>query len=170
MPISSPFSADPNDVLGTLLGGAGLGYAALNVNRPLPGMGQLTSVGQNLMGTGNTLMQQGLTGALPSAFQSQIDQATRAKEAAMRQQMGNMGLANSTMAVQAENALRDQASALEGQLSLGLLKSGIAATGVGADLVMDAVKIYGSELNDLQKAMANFSRALAGGGQQTETV
>ena len=96
MPISSPFSTDPNDVLGTLLGGAGLGYAALNANRPLPGVGQLSNVGQNLMATGTPLMQQGLTGALPSAFQAQIDQATRAKEAATRQQMGNLGLAQST--------------------------------------------------------------------------
>lgn len=170
MPISSPFSTDPNDVLGTLLGGAGLGYAALNANRPLPGVGQLSNVGQNLMATGTPLMQQGLTGALPSAFQAQIDQATRAKEAATRQQMGNLGLAQSTMAVQAENALRDQSAALEGQLSLGLLKNGLAMTGVGADLLMESVKIQGDQLMDLQKAMMNFSRALAGGGQQKETA
>ena len=115
-------------------------------------------------------MQQGLTGALPSAFQAQIDQATRAKEAATRQQMGNLGLAQSTMAVQAENALRDQSAALEGQLSLGLLKNGLAMTGVGADLLMESVKIQGDQLMDLQKAMMNFSRALAGGGQQKETA
>lgn len=154
---------DPSSVLGTLLGGGVLGYEALNMNKSLPGVNTLMTGGQNMMNVGNTLTAQGLTGVLPPSMSAQVQQATDAQIAAQKQQFAHMGLSNSTMAVQAQNHVRDEAAALEGQMSMGLLKQGLAATGVGMGEVEDAIKIYGTQLADFEKSMMSFSRALAGG-------
>lgn len=154
---------DPSSVLGTLLGGGLLGYEALNMNKALPGVNALMTGGQNMMNVGNTLTAQGLGGPLLGWQRGAVQQATDAQIAAQKQQFAHMGLSNSTMAVQAQNAVRDQSAALEGEMSMGLLKQGLAATGVGVGEVEDAIKIYGTQLADFEKSMMSFSRALAGG-------
>jgi hypothetical protein len=149
--------------LGTLLGGSVLGYEALNMDRPQPGVNLLVGSGQNLIGMGNTLMTEGLTGALPAADRAKVAQNTEAAQARVRSQYAHLGLSNSTMAVQAENAQNDQAAKLEGEMSLGLLKQGMAMTGVGAGDIEAAIKIQGTQLADFSKAVRNFASALGGG-------
>lgn len=148
----------PAAAVGTL----GLGYDVLK-NQGNPNIGALGSTAsqENALGLQNQTYMQ--TGQLPPGLQQGITAQLGANQAAIKSKYASMGMSGSTMETQEMQSAQQAATQQHLNLAMDLVKTGIAQTGLSADLYGSIVKLQGSANDDMMKAVSNFAAALAGG-------
>lgn len=167
--------ADPFSILGdlgsfitpkTVLGGLGLGTAALMGNKQPTGYQQFSNIATPLAAQGQAMMQQGVSGQVTPGGQAALDTAAASAKANTKQTYANLGLAGSSMEADAMRGIDQQLAAQKYQMSQSLIKEGLAATGLSAGLFEQIMKINTAQDAEFLKAINQFALGFAGGTRE----
>lgn len=145
-----------------LLGAGALGADLLMGNQPLPAQGQVQQAAADQASVGRTLSAYGESGTLPAGLQDVINMNTQAGEAALNSQFGQLGLANSTMAAQGQQQIREAAAGQQAQLANQLLQQGAQYTGMSNQELNVLLQTQMQQDQALTQAIGGFAGALAG--------
>lgn len=145
-----------------LLGAGALGADLLMGNQPLPAQGQVQQAAADQASVGRTLSAYGESGTLPAGLQDVINMNTQAGEAALNSQFGQLGLANSTMAAQGQQQIREAAAGQQAQLANQLLQQGAQYTGMSNQELNTLLQTQMQQDQALTQAIGGFAGALAG--------
>jgi hypothetical protein len=160
-----------SDVLNTLgnyatpqnvLGGLGLGFAALRGNQPLPGQQQMTQMGTQLGAQGAQMTEQALQGNLPAGATAMLDQRQNAADAGMRSSMARMGLSGSTMEAQGLQSSAQQRLGDSFKMAQGMIAEGIKMSGMSAQMLEQIMKANVAQDDAFIQAVGKYSASLAG--------
>jgi len=153
-------------IAGPIVSGASLA-SSLNQKsgvNALPQGPQLQGQANQLQSIGNQLTSPLLNGtALPAGAQAEIDQSKQAQKAHLRSTFAGLGMRGSTEETTALNQVDQQSAAQTFQIAQQLATQGISAIGGANAVYTQLMQAQLQQDQALQKAIANFSSALAGG-------
>ena len=149
---------------GVLLGGALLGGEALFGNNTIPGLSAVQqTAGQEKALAGNLL--QGIqTGAVPPGAQAVLDQLTNSMKAKVQGQYASLGLSGSTMEAQDLAKVDQTVAGQKWNIINSLLTTGVNELGQAGTLDQQIMQAQVQQDQELQRAIAAFAGAVAGGG------
>lgn len=143
---------------------AGLGIAALEGNKQLPGQGQISGAADQLSAQGKQLESYLQTGQLPPGVQQSLTSAGDAAKAAIRSRHAGSGTAGSSAEQQELAAVDQQISTQGAGIAMQLLNTGVNETNLSAQLYSEIMKSALAEDQGLATAIGGFASSLAGGG------
>lgn len=146
---------------------AGLGVAALEGNKQLPGQGQISNTADQLSAQGKQLQTYLQTGQLPPGVQQSLTSAGDAAKAAIRSRHAGSGTAGSSAEQQELAAVDQQISTQGAGIAMQLLNTGVNETNLSAQLYSEIMKSALAEDQGLATAIGGFASSLAGGGGNT---
>ena len=103
-----------------MLPALGIGYSALQSNKPIPGEGQMQAYAQRMTQMGNQLTDPLMTGQLPPGYQSAFDRSKYAKMGISGSSMERSELANVPQQVETQKLQFAQSLATQGMQAMGL--------------------------------------------------
>lgn len=144
---------------------AALMMSMANQNKNAKGLGDaqktLSQTIQPVAQLGQQLISQYQSGQLNVADAKAINDWESAQLAQSRQYYAKAGLSDSSMAVQAEGQIHQQAQAMRDQALQNMLKVGLSAVGQASQPLTQLAQQQVSQDAALQQAMANFLMAMA---------
>ena len=159
-------------IAGPVVSGASLA-SSLNQKsgvNALPQGPQLQGQANQLQSIGNQLTSPLLNGtALPAGAQAALDQSMQAQKAHLRSTFAGLGMQGSTEETTALNQVDQQTAAQTFQIASQMATQGISAIGGANAVYTQLMQAQLQQDQALQKAIANFSSALAG-GTNTKTI
>lgn len=159
-------------IAGPVVSGASLA-SSLNQKsgvNALPQGPQLQGQANQLQSIGNQLTSPLLNGTpLPAGAQAALDQSMQAQKAHLRSTFAGLGMQGSTEETTALNQVDQQTAAQTYQIASQMATQGISAIGGANAVYTQLMQAQLQQDQALQKAIANFSSALAG-GTNTKTI
>lgn len=157
--------------LGAAIGAAGLGYQALQGQKPPAFTPQMKAQADQLSAQGQQLMSYLQSGNLPPGLKAGLDQATASAKAKIISNFASQGLNtdpryNSALADQLAQ-VDQQALISTAQVGQQLLSTGVTETGLSSDLYKTLAQIDATQTANIGKAIANFAQAISGSGGGT---
>ena len=153
-------------IAGPVVSGASLA-SSLNQKsgvNALPQGPQLQGQANQLQSIGNQLTSPLLNGTpLPAGAQAALDQSMQAQKAHLRSTFAGLGMQGSTEETTALNQVDQQTAAQTYQIASQMATQGISAIGGANAVYTQLMQAQLQQDQALQKAIANFSSALAGG-------
>ena len=149
---------------GIALGGALLAGQGIFGNNSVPGL----SAVQGVAGQDAALADQALsglkTGQVPPGAQSVLDSLTSSMKTKVRSQYANLGLSGSTMEAQDLAKVDQEVAGQKWGIINSLVGTGTAALSAEGTLDQASMNAQVQQDQEMQKAIASFAAALAGGG------
>ncbi len=148
---------------GAIIAAGGLGYQALQSQKPPEGLDALRGAASKLGAQGDVLQGYLTSGTLPPGVQSSLTSAAESAKASIRSRYASRGMSGSS-AEAADLARVDRDIASKGaDVAIQLLQTGIKETGLSSELY---TAIMNGELErdkELGSAIGNFASSFAGG-------
>jgi hypothetical protein len=125
----------------------------------------VTALGTNTANTANQLLDRYNAGQLTAGDAGTVSQWQEQALAQVRQQYASMGLSNSSMEMQAEQQVRQNAGMYQSQLLQNELQSALSAAGTASSTLNGIVTANVQSNKDLTSAWTNFMNSLGKFGQ-----
>lgn len=159
---------------GTALNALGLGYSALKGPGTIPYSGQAKDIGAQSGAAATTLMNPLLTGQIPPAFKSSIDQALQSAKANAISRAAAAGMPtdptqNSALALELQG-IEQQGPIIGAQIATQMFGQGANMLSLEQNVYDQLANRFIQQNHDYTDALVGFSTALAGGGVQPRQV
>ena len=142
-----------------MLPALGIGYSALQSNKPIPGEGQMQAYAQRMTQMGNQLTDPLMTGQLPPGYQSAFDRMQQSAEAAIKSKYAKMGISGSSMERSELANVPQQVETQKLQFAQSLATQGMQAMGLGGTAYNNIAKNTIEQDKMLSDALARFGAA-----------
>ena len=142
-----------------MLPALGIGYSALQSNKPVPGEGQMQAYAQRMGQMGNQLTDPLMTGQLPPGYQSAFDRMQQSAEAAIKSKYAKMGISGSSMERSELANVPQQIETQKLQFAQTLATQGMQAMGLGGTAYNNIAQHTISQDKMLSDALARFGAA-----------
>lgn len=142
-----------------MLPALGIGYSALQSNKPVPGEGQMQAYAQRMTQMGNQLTDPLMTGQLPPGYQSAFDRMQQSAEAAIKSKYAKMGISGSSMERSELANVPQQVETQKLQFAQSLATQGMQAMGLGGTAYNNIAQNTISQDKMLSDALARFGAA-----------
>ena len=142
-----------------MLPALGIGYSALQSNKPIPGEGQMQAYAQRMTQMGNQLTDPLMTGQLPPGYQSAFDRMQKSAEAAIKSKYAKMGISGSSMERSELANVPQQIETQKLQFAQTLATQGMQAMGLGGTAYNNIAKNTIEQDKMLSDALARFGAA-----------
>ena len=142
-----------------MLPALGIGYSALQSNKPVPGEGQMQAYAQRMTQMGNQLTDPLMTGQLPPGYQSAFDRMQQSAEAAIKSKYAKQGISGSSMERSELANVPQQIETQKLQFAQSLATQGMQAMGLGGTAYNNIAKNTIEQDKMLSDALARFGAA-----------
>lgn len=142
-----------------MLPALGIGYSALQSNKPVPGEGQMQAYAQRMTQMGNQLTDPLMTGQLPPGYQSAFDRMQQSAEAAIKSKYAKMGISGSSMERSELANVPQQVETQKLQFAQSLATQGMQAMGLGGTAYNNIAQNTIAQDKMLSDALARFGAA-----------
>jgi hypothetical protein len=159
--LSSALNVVEQNPLQTLAGGA-LAYDVIAGNQQTSQQKALNAQAGSDIAQGNQLQSYLSSGQLPPGMQAQINSATQAAQASVRQQYANRGMSGSSAEAQDLQNVQEQASANAGNMAIQLFQQGMNESQLGSEIYNNLMQVTLQQDQQLSSGITNFVSALAG--------
>ena len=149
---------------GVLLGGALLGGEALFGNNQVPGLAAVQQTAGQEKALAGDLLSGIQTGAVPPGAQAVLDQLSSSMKAKVQSQYATLGLSGSTMEAQDLAKVDQTVAGQKWNIINSLLTTGVNELGQAGTLDQSIMSAQIQNDQELQRAIAAFAGAVAGGG------
>jgi hypothetical protein len=143
-----------------MLPALGIGYSALQSNKPVPGEEQMQAYAQRMTQMGNQLTDPLMTGQLPPGYQSAFDRMQQSAEAAIKSKYAKMGISGSSMERSELAAVPQQIETQKLQFAQSLATDGMRAMGLGGTAYNNIAQHTIAQDKILSDALARFGAAV----------
>jgi hypothetical protein len=142
-----------------MLPALGIGYSALQSNKPVPGQEQMQAYAQRMGQIGNQLTDPLMTGQLPPGYQSAFDRMQQSAEAAIKSKYAKQGISGSSMERSELANVPQQIETQKLQFAQTLATQGMQAMGLGGTAYNNIAQHTIAQDKMLSDALARFGAA-----------